>query len=60
MAKELKFRCPVCGQTVITSESESELIRMVKDHAKREHKMDLSDEQIRKMMKEQAEAEVNA
>ena len=43
---------PACGFSV-RSHDEKELISMVKEHAKTHHNMDMTDEQVRKMMKEE-------
>ncbi len=45
--------CPACGGA-ISATSQDELIRLVQDHAKERHQMDLSAEKVLAMEKAQA------
>ena len=47
--------CPVCGGS-ISADNEAEMIKMVQDHAKKNHNMDLTAEKVREMEKAQAKA----
>jgi len=43
---------PACGFSV-RSHDDAELVAIVKEHAKKHHSMDMKDEDVRKMMKEE-------
>ena len=45
--------CPACGGA-ISATTQDELIRLVQDHAKKDHQMDLSPEKVLEMEKAQA------
>lgn len=42
----LEATCPPCG-SVMTADTEGELIRIVKEHARREHQHEVSDDDAR-------------
>ena len=52
-AHEHSVTCPACGGA-INAATQDELIRMVQDHAKKDHQMDLSAEKVLEMEKAQA------
>lgn len=44
---QLEATCPPCG-TVMTADTEDQLIPIVKEHARRAHQLELSDDEVRK------------
>lgn len=50
MAK-LGITCPKCGKS-LTAESEGELAKMFRDHAKHDHDMDMSEEMAMEKVKQ--------
>lgn len=51
---EHSVTCPACGG-VIGADTQAELVKLVQDHAKKDHQMDLSAEKVLEMEKAQAE-----
>ncbi|MBM4429392.1 MAG: DUF1059 domain-containing protein [Chloroflexi bacterium] len=49
---ELTAKCPMCA-SVLKSKSEAELVRMLREHARREHGTDLPADKARQMIEEE-------
>jgi predicted small metal-binding protein len=48
--KKVSLKCPVCGR-VFSADSEAELIKGAKDHALQNHRMQMTDEQVKELIK---------
>ncbi|HHX65124.1 MAG TPA: hypothetical protein GX702_09585 [Chloroflexi bacterium] len=46
------IQCPVCGEVII-ADSDFELIEVMQEHALDEHDAEMSDQEIREMIREQ-------
>ena len=48
-SRDLSFSCPM-GDGTVTAKTEAELIKKVRDHSKRAHKQDMTEQQAKDMI----------